>query len=243
MGVGNNAGQDGIWLDLQISDGSGVSHRVYLDGRHGSGLSKNSRFGELINYLKTRSKHSSINIQDWHVEEPDFGESVSDMDDSKIDEERQNYENEYGCELSELENNGIEFGRKYGNGEIIGHKLKKFFNRRLIVTMASFKLTVIDGKDVNFQIDVCATQTVRLLKENIEKEQNIEIPTLVKDGNEMEDDANLAQYGIKEPGYTVYGRIIVYVEDVDCEVTTEVAVKQFFIFLFGSFVCLFCLFV
>lgn len=219
-----NINDKGIWLDLEL--GEEDIKRVYLNGEHN--LTTQSTFGELIDYLRSSSKfqNSAINTQDWRICEPDFGESMENsMEDSKSEDERNIYERDYGVDLFELESEGIEFGTKYENNSIIGDELKnKFYNRKLIVLMECFSINIIDGKNINISIDVCATQTIKWIKNKIRKERNLIINTLVYQGNEMNDDVTLAQYRITQGGYTLNGRIVINVSDNECGVNTEVEV-------------------
>jgi len=109
-------------------------------------------------------------------------------------------------------------------------KLLAYHGQLLSVYWMSFDLHIMDGMELDLMIRVSQDWQIKKVKDEIEKNHSVKLQCLSYKGMELIDDQTLAYYAINKTGYTLISRILVSIEDHQCEIATDLLICDFWDF-------------
>eukprot|EP01084_Bolivina_argentea_P303407 523818_1 len=100
-------------------------------------------------------------------------------------------------------------------------------HKKLSIRWNWFLIQIMDGTDFKEDIRVAEDFTIQRIKEQVEKDRNIRLDQLSKDGLELQNDKTLREYNIFDNGHRLISRICVQIIDQECDLTTDILVCEF----------------
>jgi len=100
-------------------------------------------------------------------------------------------------------------------------------HKQLLVQWNAFFITITDGADFSEMIRVAEDFKIKRIKEQIEKNGNARLEALSKDGLELQNDKTLREYNICDNGHTLISRIVISIQDRECDLATDILVCEF----------------
>eukprot|EP01084_Bolivina_argentea_P106288 190239_1 len=100
-------------------------------------------------------------------------------------------------------------------------------HKKLLIRWQCFFVKIMDGMDFREDIRVAEDFTIQRIKEQVEKDRNVRLDQLSKDGLELQNDKTLREYNIFDNGHTLISRICVQIIDQLCELSTDILVCEF----------------
>jgi len=134
-------------------------------------------------------------------------------------------------ELYELVNNEDNDDDNYGNNRYIKlsneDKCINYIRKTIVVKWMYFKVTVIEGLEAKLDVKVVASMVISQVKEQIQKDYGRVIDKLSFQGEELQDNETLSGRGIKQNGFQLVSKISVQIADLECELTTDLLICDF----------------
>eukprot|EP01084_Bolivina_argentea_P128908 227776_1 len=99
-------------------------------------------------------------------------------------------------------------------------------HKKLLIRWQCFFIKIMDG-DFREDIRVAEDFTIQRIKEQVEKDRNIRLDQLSKDGLELQNDKTLREYNIFDNGHTLISRICIQITDQLCDLYIDILVCEF----------------
>jgi len=109
-------------------------------------------------------------------------------------------------------------------------KAMDYNKQTLSIYWKSFELTIVDGMDLSLNIRVSQDWTIKKLKDEVERNHSVRLQCLSHSGMELIDDQQLQYHDITKSGYTLISRISINIEDVTCDISTDLLICDFWDF-------------
>jgi len=97
----------------------------------------------------------------------------------------------------------------------------------MLIRWNCFMINICDGLDFREDIRVAEDFSIQRIKDQVEKDRNVRLDYLSKDGLELQNDKTLREYNIVDAGHSLVSRIVVTVQDQQCDLTTDILVCEF----------------